>query len=501
VANSPFLSVIDLVQAIRSHEVTCQEVTEQYLDRARRAQAEFNCFIDIGAESAVRDARLLDEQLAHGHQPGELTGVPFAAKDIFVHGGHKPTIGSRRVRLQTRERFSPALERLEQAGAVGLGWLNLDQFSYAATGTNPDFGSVLNPWDPTRMAGGSSSGAAAAVACGALPFAVGADTGGSVRIPASFCGVVGLKPTFGRIPRRGAAPMCYSQDSLGILAGSATDVALVLDVMAGYDPLDPSSFEVPVAPYAEAVADGADGMRGLRLGVDESYMAGIGGAEVQAAIHRALEDMDAHGAELVPINLSRLAVYDVVAAVITWAEVGALHSQTFPRFRDVYAPATRARLDSALLSHGADHVNAVRFQGKALREFLRDVLSRVDVVVNPTTAGPPALVRDVEEDDRRGIVNRSLDSLQLSRPFNLLGLPAMSIPMGFDECGLPMGLHLVSRPWDESTLLRCAAAYQQVTDWHLRAPPTAVASPSRSASPEPGRAISSSSPQVGPGAA
>jgi aspartyl-tRNA(Asn)/glutamyl-tRNA(Gln) amidotransferase subunit A len=354
---------------------------------------------------------------------------------------------------------------------VNLGWLNLDQFSYAATGTNPEFGSVRNPWDPTRMAGGSSSGAAAAVAFGALPFAVGADTGGSVRIPASLCGVVGLKPTFGRIPRRGGAPMCYSQDSLGILARTVADVALVLEVIAGHDPLDASSFDVAVPRYSAALADGADGMRGLRVGVDRSYVAAIGEAEVQEATQRALDLMQEHGAELVPVDLSRLRVYDVAATVITWAEVGALHSRTFPRSRDAYAPATRARLDAALLSHGADHVNALRFQGRALREFCRDVLSTVDLVVNPTTPGPPALVEDVEADDRRGVVNRSLDSLQLSRPFNLLGLPAMSVPMGFDGSGLPMGLHLVSRPWDESTLLRCGAAYQAMTDWHLRMPP------------------------------
>jgi aspartyl-tRNA(Asn)/glutamyl-tRNA(Gln) amidotransferase subunit A len=475
VADRRVLSATEVVRAVRAGDWSCEEMSARFLERARRAQAELNCFIEIDGEAALRDARLLDEELAGGGEAPALAGVPFGAKDIFVHNGRVPTVGARTLRLATRAESSPALDRLAAAGAVNLGWLNLDQFSYAATGTNPEFGSVRNPWDPTRMAGGSSSGAAAAVAFGALPFAVGADTGGSVRIPASLCGVVGLKPTFGRIPRRGGAPMCYSQDSLGVLARSVADVALVLEAIAGHDPLDASSFDVPVPRYSAALADGAGGMRGLRLGVDQSYIAGIGAAEVQEATQRALEVMQEHGAELVPVDLSRLPVYDVVATVITSAEVGALHSQTFPRHRDAYAPATRARLDAALLSHGADHVNALRLQGRALREFCRDVLSAVDVVVNPTTPGPPALVEDVEADDRRGVVNRSLDSLQLSRPFNLLGLPAMSVPMGFDGSGLPMGLHLVSRPWDESTLLRCGAAYQSVTDWHLRMPPAPLA--------------------------
>ncbi len=279
--------------------------------------------------------------------------MPFGAKDIFASGSRRPTSGSQRVRLANGAHSSPALDRLAEAGAVNLGWLNLDQFSYAATGSNPEFGSVLNPWDPARIAGGSSSGAAAAVAFGALPFAVGADTGGSVRIPASFCGVVGLKPTFGRVPRRGATPMCFSQDSLGILARSVDDVAAVLEVMAGHDPLDASSFDVAVAAYAAAARDRTEGLEGIRLGVDESYIAAINSAELQAATESALELMREQGAEIVPVDLGRLAAYDVIATVITWAEVGALHSQTFPQQREAYAPATRARLDSALLSHGA----------------------------------------------------------------------------------------------------------------------------------------------------
>jgi len=477
-------SVADLALAVRARDLSAEQLTEQFLERSELAQVELNCFIEIDADAALRDARVLDAALARDSDVGVLAGVPFGVKDIFVHHGREPTVGARTVRLATRGQSSPALDRLAAAGAVNLGWLNLDQFSYAATGTNPEFGSVRNPWDPTRMAGGSSSGAAAGVAFGALPFAVGADTGGSVRIPASLCGVVGLKPTFGRVPRRGGAPMSYSQDSLGILGRTVADVALVLAVMAGHDRLDPSSFDVPVPDYSAALAEAAHDLRGLRLGVDDSYIARVGDGEVQEALRRALQVMQEHGADVVSVDLSRLPVYDVIATVITWAEVGALHSQTFPRHRDQYAPATSARLDAALLAHGADHVNALRLQGRALREFCRDVLSDVDVVVSPTTPRAPALLEDVEEDDRRGRVNRSLDSLQLSRPFNLLGLPAMSVPMGFDGSGLPMGLQLVSRPWAESTLLRCGAAYQQLTDWHLRVPPTALAGTPSERGPE-----------------
>jgi aspartyl-tRNA(Asn)/glutamyl-tRNA(Gln) amidotransferase subunit A len=463
-------SVAEIVAPVKAGELDCRTVAEAFLARARAADAGLNCFIGLDADAALERAAALDRRRDAGGDLGALAGVPFATKDIFASGERQPTNGSSRVRLATAARSATALERLITAGAVNLGWLNLDQFSYAATGTNPEFGSVRNPWNPERMTGGSSSGAAAAVASGAAAFAIGGDTGGSVRIPASYCGAVGLKPTFGRIPRRGSTPMCFSQDSLGIIARSVADAALVLEVLAGHDPLDASSFDVAVPAYASRLGAGEEGLRGVRVGFDRAYASAFADAQVQAATEAAVELMADHGADVVPVDLGRLAAYDLAATVITWAEVGALHSRSFPQRRSEYAPATRARLQSALLSHGADHVNALRFQGRALREFLRDVLSVADVAVCPSTAGSPAPIADVEDDDRRGVVTRSLDSLALNRPFNLLGLPAMSVPMGFDGLGLPMGMQLVSRPWDELTLLRCGASYQAMTDWHRRTP-------------------------------
>ena len=454
--------------------MSCREIAERFLVRAQRAQAELNCFIEIDSHDALRKAQRLDDRLRAGAELGLLPGVPFAAKDIFIHNRRLPTNGSRRLRSGSRTTSSPVLDRLSAAGAVLFGWLNLDPFAYTATGTNPDFGSVRNPWDSARISGGSSSGAAAAVAFGAVPLAIGGDTGGSVRIPASYCGVVGLKPTFGRVPRRGAAPLCFSQDSPGILARSVRDASLALEVLAGHDPLDSNSMNVEVPKYSAGVGDGPDALCGMRIGVDETCTAAHCSAEVQRATGQALETMEAHGAELVPIDLSRLDDYDVVASVLTWAEAGAVHSRTFPLHSDEYAPATRGRLQAALLCHAADHVNALRWQGRALNEFLREVLSHVDVVVHPTTPGPPALSADIEQDNSDGFATASLPSLRMNRPFSLLGLPAMSVPIGFDPGNLPVGLQLVSRPWGELTLLRCGVAYQSVTDWHLRMPPVAT---------------------------
>jgi aspartyl-tRNA(Asn)/glutamyl-tRNA(Gln) amidotransferase subunit A len=465
-------SVAEIARAIRSGDVTSGEVTAALLEQARRLDPLLACFIDLAERSATKRAAELDGAGEEG--AGPLSGVPFAHKDIFVRDGVRPTGGARAVPMRLRARTSTVLERLDAAGAVSLGTLNLDQFGYAATGANPDFGDTRNPWDLTRIAGGSSSGAAAAVASGIVPFALGSDTGGSVRIPASFCGVVGIKPTFGRIPRRGAMAMSYSQDTIGILTRSVQDAALVLDVTAGHDPEDPGSIAAPTPSFSEELARRGERLDGVRLGLDPAHLDAGAGPEARAALAAAIAVLEGLGARVVEVDLRLLARCDVAATVLTWAEIGAAHGPAFARHRAAYAPATRARLDAALLSHGADHVDALRFQGRALATFCEDVLSRADVLVTATTGSPPATIEAVTGGGA-GAVARSVEALRLNRPFNFLGLPAMSLPMGFGSDGMPMGMQLVARPWGEAQVLACGAAYQRITDWHQRRPPVARA--------------------------
>jgi aspartyl-tRNA(Asn)/glutamyl-tRNA(Gln) amidotransferase subunit A len=460
-----------VAEALRRDVVSCAEVTEELLARARHADAELACFIAVDEDAARERARLLDDDPSACFG-GPLRGVPYGHKDVFVSESRLPTAGARDLPLEMRGRQSPVRERIDAAGAVPFGPLNLDQFGYAATGINPDFGDVRNPWDTARIAGGSSSGAAAAVAATALPFAIGADTGGSVRIPASYCGVVGLKPTLGRIPRRGTVPISYSQDTVGVLARTVSDVALVLDVTAGHDPLDPASFDVPAPPIAPTLATAAQRMDGLRLGVDDAYLEAMLSADVHEGVQRAVGVLEGLGATVVPVDLSGLARCDAAATVLTWAEIGSVHSPTFARRRPDYASAIRSRLDAALLSHGADHVDALRFQGRALADFIDRVLARADIVVTASTGGSPATVEAVTGGDTEAVAV-SVASLRLNRPFNFLGLPALSVPMGFTADGLPMGLQLVGRPWSEARVLACAAAYEGATDWHRRQPPIA----------------------------
>jgi aspartyl-tRNA(Asn)/glutamyl-tRNA(Gln) amidotransferase subunit A len=465
-------TVAEAAMAIAAGELTCVEATRETIARARHIDARLHCFVELDEDGALERAAALDDaDLVLRLSP--LFGVPFAHKDVFATPRRAPSAGARDVALPLRERNSVVLDRLRADGAISLGALNLDQFGYAATGTNPDFGDVRNPWDPTRVAGGSSSGAAAAVAAGAVPFAVGSDTGGSVRIPASYCGVVGLKPTLGRIPKRGSVPMSYSQDTIGILGRSVTDAALVLDATAGHDALDPSSFDVPVPAFQRALEQETGALDGLRVGLDRHYLRAAADDEVHAAAERALGVLAGLGAEIVGVDLALLAHCETAATVLTWAEVGAVHGSTFARRRDAYAAPVRARLDAALLSHGADHVDAMRYQGHALRLFCERVLSRADIIVTVSAARSPGTVEAVREAEEAGLPV-SLEALRLTRPFNFLGLPAMSVPMGFAADGLPMGLQLVARPWAEARLLACGAAYQRVTDWHRRRPPIAT---------------------------
>lgn len=448
------LGVEELVAAIGAGELNAVEVVEAFADRARAVDAVVNCFVALDDDVSERAAAAAR---------GALHGVPFAYKDVFAHRGKAPTVGARGVALEMRAGNATVLDRLDEAGAIALGSLNLDPFAYGVTGVNPDFGDARNPWDPARIAGGSSGGAAAAVSAGAVPFAIGTDAGGSIRIPAALCGVTGLKPTLGRIPMTGAAPLTWSQDTVGILARSARDVALVLGQVAGHDPKDAGSIPAPVPAFAEL----GESCEGLRLGFDPEAFAVRTAPEIAAAAELALEVLTGLGAEVVEVDLSMLDGFDAAATVLTWAEAGAVHERTFGADPAGYAPAIRARLEVALAAHGADHVNAMRLQGRALAQLLDGPLAAADVLVVPTVAASAVTIDSLQRD----AVGVSVGHLRLNRQFNFTGVPALAVPVGFDVEGLPLGIQLVARPWAEQKLLACAAAYQAETDWHRRLPP------------------------------
>jgi aspartyl-tRNA(Asn)/glutamyl-tRNA(Gln) amidotransferase subunit A len=452
------LGVEELVTAIGAGELGVVEVVRAFIDRAALVDPILHCFVALDPEASDRAAALGG---AADRRP--LHGVPYAYKDVFVRRGAMPTVGAPNVPLEIRARDASVLRRLDAAGAVSLGALNLDPFAYAATGANPDLGDTRNPWDPARIAGGSSGGAAAAVAAGAVPFAIGTDAGGSIRIPAALCGVTGLKPTLGRIPKAGSVPLTYSQDTVGILARSARDVAIVLQQAAGHDPSDAASIPVPVPD----VADVETSCAGTTFGVDPDEFAARTSPEIAAAVDPFLATVERLGGAPVEVDLSMLDGFDAAATVLTWAEVGAVHERTFRAEPASYPPTIRARLELALAAHGVDHVNALRLQGRALGQLLDGPLAAADVLVVPAVAAPATTIGSVGRDP----VGVSVGHLRLNRPFNFTGVPAVTIPVGFDPEGMPIGLQLVGRPWAERTLLACAAAYQAATDHHRRLPP------------------------------
>jgi aspartyl-tRNA(Asn)/glutamyl-tRNA(Gln) amidotransferase subunit A len=452
------LGVEELVAAIREGDLGGVEVVHAFAARSADVDRLVNCFIALDDDAPDR-ARALERSVARGH----LYCVPYAYKDVFAHRGAAPTIGARNVTLELRARRATVLDRLDEAGAIALGSLNLDPFAYAATGINPDFGDARNPWDPSRIAGGSSGGAAAAVAAGAVPFAIGTDAGGSLRIPAALCGVTGLKPTLGRVPKTGAAPVTYSQDTVGILARSARDVALVLEHVAGHDPRDPASIAAPVPAFADL----GGSWEGTRLGYDPDAFVGRTTPELAAAAQAAFTVLAELGADPVDVDLSLLEDLDAAATVLTWAEAGAVHERTFRAEPERYPPAIRQRLELALAAHATDHVNAMRMQGRGLSHLLDGPLATADVLLVPTVADAAVSIDSLERD----AVGVSVGHLRLNRPFNFTGVPAIAFPVGFDGDGLPLGVQLVARPWAEQKLLACLAAYQAATDWHRRRPP------------------------------
>jgi aspartyl-tRNA(Asn)/glutamyl-tRNA(Gln) amidotransferase subunit A len=459
------------VEAVRAREVTCTELINSVLERCARVHRATGCFVEVDAPAALRRAAALDRLTDEQRRARPLMGLPYAYKDVFVHDGRAPGVGQHRAHLRYRATEARPLADTDRAGGIAVGRLSLDPLGYTTTGLNGHLGDTLNPWDTARITGGSSAGAAVAVAAGAVPVAIGTDTGGSVRIPAALCGVVGLKPTYGRISRRGATPVSYSQDTVGILARTVRDVALVLGVLAGHDPGDPGSIAAPVPRYLPPDdSAGATTLDGLRIGVDPDHVSRNAGPEVEAALDAACQVLGRLGARLVPVDLSAFAGYNTAAGILTGTEVMAVHGADYREHRSEYAEPVRTRLDLALMTPGSAHVDALRLQGRALREVLHGVLARCDLIATPAAGDTaPEVARMRGNPEAAAAVNLAL--LTLNRPFNFLGLPSMSIPMGFAADGLPMAMQLAGRPWSEPTILRAGAAYQGATTWHTRRTP------------------------------
>jgi aspartyl-tRNA(Asn)/glutamyl-tRNA(Gln) amidotransferase subunit A len=455
------LSLAAAARLVEQREASPVELTQACLGRIEAVERRLNAFITVMGEQAQEAARRAEAEIAAGNHRGSLHGIPVAVKDLFDVAGVVTTAGSKLLKANVAAADSGAVERLREAGAVLLGKLNMHEFAYGATGVNPHFGAARNPWNTDRVTGGSSSGSGAAVAGRECFAALGTDTGGSIRIPASLCGITGLKPTFGRVSRRGVIPLSWSLDHAGPMARTAEDCALVLQALAGQDPQDASSAGEPVPDYAAALGKGVEG---LRIGVPREFFFDNVDADVERAVREAIEALMRLGAEVSDISLPHIAEAPAALTAIMLPEALAYHQQRLAADPEGFGADIRYRLELGATFTAVHYVQGQRFREMIVRAWRDEVFDRVDLLAMPTTLGAAV---EIETGD----LSATFKLIRNTNPLNLLGVPAISVPCGFTDGGLPIGLQLAGRWWDEATVLRAARAYQEATDWHQRQPP------------------------------
>lgn len=461
-------SLTGLAAAIRARRLSPVEAVEACLGRIRKWDGRIHAFIRLDEEGALAAARSLEADAAAGRWRGPLHGVPLGFKDLCRLRGLPSSCGTRMPEYFVSARECTAARRLLDAGGISLGTLNMTELAMGAFGDNPHHGDVDNPWRAGHVSGGSSSGSGAGVAAGFFAGAIGSDTGGSIRIPAACCGVVGLKPTYGRVSRAGAMPLSWSMDHLGPLVRTARDAALMLTVMAGRDPADPTASARAVPDYAHGIEGG---IAGVRIGIPENYFFD-GVAEATAeGVRQAAQRLEALGARVAPIRLPDPRNMMDVAMLITRAEASAIHVRVFRESPQELGPIARERLQVGYGISAYDYLQASRLRAKLAREFVREVFAETDVLLAPVTPEPAPALAAVKTEDAKEFNARGGRFSRLTRPFNGLGVPAISVPCGFTPEGLPLAFQAVGRPFDEALLLRLAHAYEEDAGWHRRRPP------------------------------
>lgn len=460
------LSLKDLGRLVRRKEISPPELLRQTLARIEQVDKQLNSYITVIAESAQAEARLAEKEILRGRYRGPLHGLPVAIKDMFATRGVRTTCGSKVLGEWVPDEDATAVARLRAAGAVIVGKTNMHEFSYGVTSDNPHFGPVHNPWDLQRVPGGSSGGSAAAVATSLCAAALGSDTGGSIRIPSAVCGVVGLKPTYGRVSRFGAIPLAWSIDHVGPIAKSVPDAAILLEAMAGHDPKDPTSSREVVPRYLQALTGD---VRGVRLGVPKDYFFDHIDAEILSAVRATIETLQELGARAVEVSIPHLENCAAMEAHITLAEATSYHEHHLETRADEYGTGVRTNLEAGRYLLATDYVKSQRARG-LLHQVLAEVFRQVDVLVAPTLPAFPPRIGEVyvqSGDLQEHVVDAFL---RFNIPFNLTGLPAISIPCGFSSTGLPIGLQIAGKAFDEATVLRVAHAYESHQGSHRRQP-------------------------------
>lgn len=445
-------SLAEAARALRQRKVAPRELVDACFARIERWQPRINAF--VSQENNVAD-----------DANGAIAGVPLAHKDMFYRAGRVSNCGSKIRRGWKASETSAALEGLDRAGALQIGTLNMSEFAYGPTGHNEHWGDCRNPWHPDHITGGSSSGSGAAVAARLAFGALGSDTGGSVRLPAAACGVTGLKTTWGRVSRHGAMPLSHSLDTIGPLARSAEDCALLLAVIVGHDPRDPLSSREPVDDYV-----GKLGAKDLRVSLSTAWIERSCETEVGAAVLAAARELRSAGATLVEVEPPDVDTLSAHCMVVMQAEASAQHARWMRERRADYSAVVRARLEAGFAIPATVYLQALRLRGPLLERFCATTLANADLYLLPAMKIPAPTLEETGPAGGPEMPRLLGELTRLMRWVNFLGVPALVVPCGFDSRGLPIGVQLVARPFAESVLLAAGHAYQQVTEWHRRAP-------------------------------
>jgi aspartyl-tRNA(Asn)/glutamyl-tRNA(Gln) amidotransferase subunit A len=462
------LDLVGIAEAIRSRKVSAREATEAALGRLEMAQPRLNCVIRWDGEEALAAADAADRALAEGRALGRLHGVPLAHKDMFYRKGKVATCGSRIRRDFVPDRTATALQRLDAAGALQLAALHMNEFAYGPSGHNAHFGHCRNPWSTDHITGGSSSGSGVSVAARLVWGALGSDTGGSVRLPAAICGVVGMKTTSGRVSRAGAMPLSFTLDTVGPLARTVRDCALLTEIIAGPDPEDPTASDLPVGRL-DADIDG--GVGGMRIGVPTTYFFERMTDETSRLFAAVADTYKKLGAEIVEVTPRGLDEMSAMATVVLSVEAAALHSRWFRERPQDYSEQVRARLALGFHHPGTRYLEALIGRARHLDNFGHDVFERVDAMLAPILPIPVPTIAETDVGGGATMTATLALLTRCARPINYLGLPSLVVPAGFTANGLPFGVQLVGRPFAEPLLFRIGRAYERETDWHRRRPP------------------------------
>jgi aspartyl-tRNA(Asn)/glutamyl-tRNA(Gln) amidotransferase subunit A len=460
------MTLVAVAKAIATRQVSSREVAQSCLNRIAEWQPRLNAFMAIEAEAVLKAADEADAAFGNGKLRSVLHGVPLAHKDMYYDAGKVVTCGSKIRRDFVATTTSTALQRLKDAGTIRLGSLQMVEFAYGPTGHNPHYGAVRNPWNTDHITGGSSSGSGSAVAARLTFAALGSDTGGSIRMPAHFCGVTGLKTTVGRVSRAGAMPLSQSLDTVGPLAQTVEDCALLLQLMAGADPEDLTASTKPVPDYMAATKGS---MKGVRIGVPTAFYVDDLDVEVARVLDETIVTLQKEGAEIVKVELPNQSQLTAACQLVLATEAAAFHKRWLIERPQDYGAQVLMRLQNGLAIPAVSYLEAMRWRGPALAAYLAAVAG-TDAVLAPVAPMPAPTIAESDVGNSinaEAVIQRIT---KFTRPINYLGLPSLSIPTGFTKSRLPVGMQLVGRAFDEAMLIRIGAAFQRATDYHAKVP-------------------------------